>query len=164
MYTRSRYINGRRANRTWIGFPPAGKKSKWDTTITVPGRTMQSWRHNVSSIELVYRGASSAGSQWTESRCPVATITNGSTIRVLPDSTGSGGAPVDCVADYCEGDVCPDCTSMPGHNCEPPGEGKCNKTGPPTSGAVPTLGNLLSCKPFNFTPVLGNYEHVYSPE
>jgi hypothetical protein len=167
--SRQLYINGRRANRTWVGFPQGANKSRWGTTITVPGRKLQSWRHNVSSIELVYRGASSAGSQWTESRCPVATITNGSTSRVLTGPASSSAAPIDCVADYCDDDVCPDCTSMPGHNCEPPGEGMCNKTGPPTSGAVcpkerPACRNYLSnhhwgtCFPaIHYAPCCANY-------
>lgn len=143
--SRQLYINGRRANRTWVGFPPEGNKSKWGTTITVPGTRLQRWRHNVSSIEVVYRGASSAGSQWTESRCPVAAITNGGgTNEALAE------LPVyDCVADYCADDVCPDCTSMPDHNCLPPGEGTVNKTGPATMGAVcpkelPTCRNYLA--------------------
>lgn len=64
------WVNGRRANRTWVGMPLGAQKTDTGTAFTVPGEQMLHWVHNASAIELVYRGAGSAGSQWTESRCP----------------------------------------------------------------------------------------------
>ena len=80
--SRQFYIDGVRANRTWIPFPANSSKPATSAVITVPGVDMLAWKHNVSAIELVYRGANpnSAGSPWQESRCPTATIsisTNG---------------------------------------------------------------------------------------
>ena len=64
--------------------------------ITVPGTDMQAWTHNVSAIELVYRGANpnSAGCPWSESRCPVASIaangTGGTAVTVAQPCAWNG--------------------------------------------------------------------------
>lgn len=50
---------------------------KSSTFLMVPGAEMLGWTKNVSAIDLVYRGAASAGSQWQESRCPVAALVSG---------------------------------------------------------------------------------------
>lgn len=106
MDSRQLYVNGVRANRTWVPVPDGSSKSPGQgSTISIPGVSMLGWQHNQSAIELVYRGAVSAGSQWQESRCPVASIANGST-RATP-------APSGCAANYCAATMCPECC---GHN------------------------------------------------
>ena len=52
--SRQFYVNGVRANRTWLAFPPNATKNA--TTLTVPGSTMRGWTRNASAIDLVYRG------------------------------------------------------------------------------------------------------------
>ena len=78
MDSRQFYVNGVRANRTWAAFhanaTQASSFPEPASAIRVPGSRMQAWRRNVSAIELVYRGGASAGAQWIESRCPVASI------------------------------------------------------------------------------------------
>ena len=77
--SRQLYVNGVRANRTWAPFPANGTKPAMSAVITVLGVEMLAWKHNVSAIELVYRGANpnSAGCPWSESRCPTASIAAG---------------------------------------------------------------------------------------
>eukprot|EP01052_Picozoa_sp_SAG31_P007362 SAG31_NODE_351_length_17237_cov_7.010445_6_plen_232_part_00 len=75
--SRQFYVNGVRANRTWVAFPPGSTKDPQGSVISVPGSDLQAFQFNQSAIELVYRGAGSAGSQWQESRCPVFNITKG---------------------------------------------------------------------------------------
>jgi hypothetical protein len=115
--SRQFYVNTRRANRTWIGMPLlpliGAKKTFAGTSFTVPGEQILSWTHNASSIEAVYRGAGSAGSQWTESRCPVISIANGSQPAVAATTSGSRGAEK-CVADYCSDKSCPKCCGESG--------------------------------------------------
>ena len=127
--SRQFYVNGVRANRTWVAFPIGSTKEPKASTIHVPGTLMQArpltfptpppacpdpklrwqgWKHNRSAIELVYRGGDSAGSQWQESRCPVASIANGSTYASGAGSAGEQAVPT-CAADYCEGPLCPGC-------------------------------------------------------
>ena len=84
---------------------------------------MQGWTHNVSSIELVYRGGISAGSQWQESRCPVASITNGSAAA----TTDTAAPP--CAADFCDAPLCPEC-------CEGSQRCTCAGTGGHTGGLL----------------------------
>ena len=52
--SRQFYVNGVRANRTWLAFPANATKNA--TTLTVPGSTMRGWTRNASAIDLVYRG------------------------------------------------------------------------------------------------------------
>ena len=98
--SRQFYVNGVRANRTWAPFPAGGTKDPHSNVITVPGGMLQDWNSNVTAIELVYRGAGSAGSQWQESRCPVAAIGK------EPSQPGTE-AMNDCAADYCPNAECP---------------------------------------------------------
>lgn len=100
--SRQFYVNGVRANRTWLPFPAGATKDPQGSTITVPGVALKAFAFNQSAIELVYRGADSAGSQWQESRCPVANISTHSSV----DSLGAG-AMTRCAADYCPKTVCP---------------------------------------------------------
>jgi hypothetical protein len=99
--SRQFYVNGVRANRTWVALPPGSFKAPTASAVSVPGAAMLGWKHNQSAIELVYRGGVSAGSQWQESRCPVASITNGSSLLDAPAGT--------CAADYCAATMCPEC-------------------------------------------------------
>ena len=82
---------------------------------------MLHWTHNASAIELVYRGSASAGSQWTESRCPVASIANNTRPHPgeMPQAGGTlntRGVPSDyrCVAGYCDEAACPKCCGQSG--------------------------------------------------
>lgn len=100
--SRQFYVNGVRANRTWFPFPAGATKDPQGSVISVPGADLQAFQFNQSAIELVYRGASSAGSQWQESRCPVANITKG------PEQLASAfGSMNECAADYCPNTECP---------------------------------------------------------
>ena len=81
-----------------------------------------------SPTELVHRGAGSAGSQWTESRCPVTALANGSaaatstavstasTASTASTGASSSGPPgvSKCVADYCGAAACPKCCGESG--------------------------------------------------
>ena len=98
--SRQFYVNGVRANRTWVAFPAGSTKDPQGSVMSVPGADLQAFQFNQSAIELVYRGASSAGSQWQESRCPVANITKG------PEQLAAG-AMNECAADYCPNTECP---------------------------------------------------------
>ena len=99
-FSRQFYVNGVRANRTWAPFPAGGAKAAMGNVITIPGTALQAFTFNVSAIELVYRGASSAGSQWQESRCPVSAIANSSSDLATAKAN-------ECAADYCPGSECP---------------------------------------------------------
>lgn len=96
------------------------------STISAPLPNAVDWTHNVTAIELVYRGAQSAGSQWQESRCPVASIQSGENLKATQT----------CAADYCEATACPICganqTNPITSTCRtgpPSGQGLVNKTG-----------------------------------
>eukprot|EP01051_Picozoa_sp_SAG22_P006578 SAG22_NODE_435_length_10524_cov_8.503789_6_plen_823_part_00 len=110
------WVNGRRANRTWVGMPllplVGAKKTDAGTGFTVPGEQMLRWTHNASAVELVYRGAASAGSQWTESRCPVASIENHS--RPLTRNVRGAPSGYRCVAGNCDEAACPKCCGQSG--------------------------------------------------
>ncbi len=119
------WVNSRRANRTWAGMPllplVGAKKTDTGTAFIVPGEQMLRWVHNVSAIELVYRGAASAGSQWTESRCPVASIYNHTKLRRgameasdAPATTRDITGDYRCVAGYCDEAACPKCCGQSG--------------------------------------------------
>eukprot|EP01052_Picozoa_sp_SAG31_P040079 SAG31_NODE_5715_length_2366_cov_1.956771_1_plen_634_part_00 len=100
--SRQFYVNGVRANRSWAALPAGSTKQ--NISLTVPGTTPISWRHNTSAIELVYRGGASAGSEWQESRCPVASISN----STQNSSTHDFALPFQrCAADYCRAAACP---------------------------------------------------------
>jgi hypothetical protein len=100
--SRQFYVNGVRANRTWVAFPTGSTKDPQGSIISVPGADLQAFKFNQSTIELVYRGASSAGSQWQESRCPVSNITRGH-----EQLAADFGAMNSCAADYCPNIECP---------------------------------------------------------
>jgi hypothetical protein len=102
--SRQFYVNGIRANRTWVALPAGITKQL--TALTVPGTAMLGWTKNASAIELVYRGGG-AGSQWQESRCPVAAISNGSLAK-LAGTARVWSSPLQlCAADYCDHERCP---------------------------------------------------------
>jgi hypothetical protein len=108
--SRQFYINGVRANRTWMPVPAGATKDPKASAISIPGVSMLGWSHNQTAIELVYRGAVSAGSQWQESRCPVASIENGSAVA----NAIAGG----CAANYCAAPMCPECCGQNACRCE----------------------------------------------
>jgi hypothetical protein len=105
--SRQFYVNGVRANRTWLPFPANGQKATMGNVITAPGEMLQTFTTNVAAIELVYRGGASAGSQWQESRCPVATIANSTNASVSIAAIGASGDSSQCAADYCPHVECP---------------------------------------------------------
>ena len=124
--SRQLYVNGVRANRTWApvqtspnitarGTTPGDPKSD---KILLPGNEMMlAWTHNVTAIELVYRGGpkDGGGSQWQESRCPVAAIAKAPAAlppAILDRSTvHANGA---CCASYCPLANCPICCGAAG--------------------------------------------------
>ena len=115
--SRQFYVNGRRANRTWVAFPQGSSKAATATAITVPGMLLQSFRHNVTGMELVYRGGTSAGSQWQESRCPCASIVNGTSTSSDAQVAVVAAAPsivAGCAADFCDAPLCPECCGTKG--------------------------------------------------
>ena len=65
-----------RANRTWMPLPGGGPGEDSQGRVAVVGNpgAMASWQHNLSAIDMVYRGVPSAGVQWIEARCPCAGI------------------------------------------------------------------------------------------
>eukprot|EP01048_Picozoa_sp_COSAG05_P024281 COSAG05_NODE_5640_length_1124_cov_1.023415_1_plen_308_part_10 len=121
--SRQFYVNGVRANRTWAHFKAAPNTSDARGTtpgdpasdkILLPGNEMMlAWTHNVTAIELVYRGGSKngGGSQWQESRCPVATIRKTPTV---PTSVGDEGNALKCCASFCKTANCPICCHQTG--------------------------------------------------
>ena len=125
--SRQFYVNGVRANRTWAPFQQSmedgtarGTTSGDPTSdkILLPGHeTMLGWTHNTSAIELVYRGAYSAGSQWSESRCPVKSIAKTPAPMYHDPGFGGAGAEGDgamCCASHCNLPNCPICCGAVG--------------------------------------------------
>ena len=124
--SRQFYVNGERANRTWRPFLPSGLTPEYNASasqhnlstdiILVAGdEAMLSWKHNTSAIELVYRGTYSAGSQWQESRCPVAAISKTPpTVGPQPSLMSEGDPLNQCAASHCPLANCPICCGMPG--------------------------------------------------
>eukprot|EP01052_Picozoa_sp_SAG31_P039389 SAG31_NODE_5455_length_2527_cov_1.923394_1_plen_696_part_00 len=74
-----------RANRTWMPLPTDGPGEDAFGRVTVVGNPGQiaSWRHNLTVIDLVYRGTPSAGVEWVEARCPCAGILRNTTSESL---------------------------------------------------------------------------------
>ena len=133
-------MNGVRANRSWTALPPGVVKET--TSLTVPGAAALSWRRNVTAIELVYRGGESAGSQWQESRCPVASISN-STGAFPADSRT---AVQQCAANYCPAAACP--------ATDPHDHEMLNKTGPHAQYICPAAAPF--CIGYVYDSHLGN--------
>ena len=165
------WVNGRRANRTWTGnalLPLVGAaKTDNGTGFTVPGEEMLKWTHNASAIELVYRGAASAGSQWTESRCPVASIENHTEVSVRQHhdvDSSFEGAPKDysCVANYCDASACPKCCGESGLMLKNesldggPGSRVCPKSRPICRGFLANK-HWGNCFPDTAGPCCANY-------
>jgi hypothetical protein len=121
--SRQFYVNGARANRTWAPFKAvpnttaARGTTPGDPTsdkILLPGNDMMlAWTHNVTAIELVYRGGpkDGGGSQWQESRCPVAAIAKAPAVPVLLGDEGEG---LKCCASSCKMANCPICCRQTG--------------------------------------------------
>jgi hypothetical protein len=123
--SRQFYVNGVRANRTWAPFKAAPNTTSargttpgdpTSDTILLPGNEMMlAWTHNVSAIELVYRGGpvDGGGSQWQESRCPVAAIAKAPAVPA-PLRLGDAGEGLRCCASFCKMANCPICCHQTG--------------------------------------------------
>jgi hypothetical protein len=123
--SRQFFVSGVRANRTWAPFKAAPNTTDARGTtpgdptsdkILLPGNEMMlAWTHNVSAIELVYRGGpkDGGGSQWQESRCPVAAIAKAPAVPMAPQ-LGAQGEGLRCCASFCKMLNCPICCGQTG--------------------------------------------------